>query len=280
MAEETLIGKQYGELLVSLGIITLDDLNRALSIQSNKGGDLDAVLVENEIVSWDRIADCLSEHLSVDTVDLSETPIGEEVLNSIPVRLVHRYQMVPVEKEDGHIKVATADPSDFAAIDDIKFVSKCDVEPLLAYSEDIKTAIKRYYGIGSDTMDGLIDQDGVDLEAEVASGNEGDIEELSEDASIIRFVNQVMSEAISDRATDIHIEPFEHLLRIRYRIDGLLYEASLPPAVRRYQAAIISRIKIMADMNIAEKRLPHDGRITIRRGGTEFDLRVSTVPTH
>ena len=279
MAEEPLLGRPYGELLVSTEAISEEDLNRALAIQANQGGDLDYLLVKHEIRTLEEIHEALCDHLGIETIDITNVAIPREVIDSVPVRLVHRYSMLPVEKENGLIKVATADPSNFAALDDLKFVLKCEVEPVLAYSEDIRTAIKRYYGIGSDTVDRLSEEDGVDLDAEARLGGEEDIEVLSEDASIIRFVNQVMSESINDRATDIHVEPFEDKLRIRYRIDGLLYEASLPPAIRRYQAAIISRIKIMADMNIAEKRLPQDGRITIRRGGTEFDLRVSTVPT-
>ncbi len=278
MAEATL-GKSYGDLLTSIGIIDEDQLNRAMAIQANQGGDLDEVLSENEIAELDEIQEGLSKHLGIERINIGDATIPKEVLDSVPVRLVHRYNLVPVERMDGYLKVATADPSNYAALDDLQFVLKSEVEPLLAYSADIRKAIKQYYGIGSDTVDSLVEEEGVDLESDTLAGGDGDIEELSEDASIIRFVNQVMSEAISDRATDIHIEPFEDMLRIRYRIDGLLYEASLPPAIRRYQAAIISRIKIMADMNIAEKRLPQDGRITIRRGGTEFDLRVSTVPT-
>lgn len=280
MAESGTLGKSYGELLVTLGVLTEDGLNRALAIQSNKGGDLDAILVENEIVSLDTLQKAISHHLGIESFYIKDAKIDGDVLSMIPVRLVHRYQIVPVSKVDGRLKVATADPLDYESLDDMRLLLRCEVEPVLAYSQDIKSSIKRYYGIGSDTVDSLMeDDDGDDLSADLAASGKGDIEELSQDASIIRFVNQVMSEAINDRATDIHIEPFEEFLRIRYRIDGLLYEASLPPAVRRYQAAIISRIKIMADMNIAEKRLPQDGRITIRRGGTEFDLRVSTVPT-
>ncbi|MCA9426435.1 MAG: type II/IV secretion system protein [Candidatus Omnitrophica bacterium] len=276
---EAILGKSYGDLLTSIGVINEDQLNRAMAIQSNKGGDLDAILVDNEIAELESIQAGLSKHLGIERINIGDATITKEVLDSVPVRLVHRYQLVPVERENGCLKVATADPSNYAALDDLQFVLKSEVEPLLAYSGDIRKAIKQYYGIGSDTVDSLVEEEGVDLESDTLAGGDGDIEELSEDASIIRFVNQVMSEAINDRATDIHIEPFEDMLRIRYRIDGLLYEASLPPAIRRYQAAIISRIKIMADMNIAEKRLPQDGRITIRRGGTEYDLRVSTVPT-
>ncbi len=279
MAETPVLGRSYGELLVTLGVMTEDDLNRALAIQSNQGGDLDAILVENSIVDIQKLHDAICDYLGIETVEIKDISIQRDILQLVPVRLVHRYHLVPVERENGCIKVATADPLNHDAFDDLKLLLRCEVEPLLAYSSDIKTAIKRYYGIGSDTVDSLMEEEGDEFATDVSAAADGDIEELSEDASIIRFVNQVMSEAINDRATDIHIEPFDNRLRIRYRIDGLLYEASLPPAVRRYQAAIISRIKIMADMNIAEKRLPQDGRITIRRGGTEFDLRVSTVPT-
>ncbi|GMV65925.1 MAG: pilus biosynthesis protein TapB [Candidatus Hinthialibacteria bacterium] len=279
MAETPVLGRSYGELLVTLGVMTEDDLNRALAIQSNQGGDLDAILVENSIVDIQKLHDAICDYLGIETVEIKDISIQRDILQLVPVRLVHRYHLVPVERENGCIKVATADPLNHDAFDDLKLLLRCEVEPLLAYSSDIKTAIKRYYGIGSDTVDSLMEEEGDEFATDVSAATDGDIEELSEDASIIRFVNQVMSEAINDRATDIHIEPFDNRLRIRYRIDGLLYEASLPPAVRRYQAAIISRIKIMADMNIAEKRLPQDGRITIRRGGTEFDLRVSTVPT-
>jgi type II secretion system protein E len=278
VADSGVLGRSYGDLLVSLGVLSEDGLNRSLAIQANQGGDLDAILVENEILSLDALQEVIARHLGIETVEIKDTPIQRDVLAMVPVRLIHRYQIVPVERENGTLKVATANPLNYDAFDDLRLLLKCEVEPLLAYSPDIKAAIKKYYGIGSDTVDSLMEEDGTEAATEVRTG-EGDIEELSQDASIIRFVNQVMSEAISDRATDIHIEPFEERLRIRYRIDGLLYEASLPPAVRRYQAAIISRIKIMADMNIAEKRLPQDGRITIRRGGTDFDLRVSTVPT-
>jgi type II secretion system protein E len=146
-------------------------------------------------------------------------------------------------------------------------------------SKEIDDAIKRHYGIGAATMEGLIDDaaaEGKDLEVEAQVE---DIDLMAEDASIVRFVNQIIQEAMRDRATDIHIEPLEKELRIRYRIDGLLYEAAIPPTIRKFQSAIISRVKIMADLNIAERRLPQDGKIKIKRSDMEFDLRVSTVPT-
>lgn len=271
-----LIGRRYGELLRSLQVIDAESVNRAAAIQEKSGKNFDTVLVENGIVEENRILESLSAHLGVETIDISNIKLPPEILNQIPVRFVHRYNILPIERRGDTLRIAIADPLNFHALDDLRLLLKCDVEPLLAPSDDIKDAIKTYYGIGADTVEGMMEEDGEEEEELLEKSN---IEELSEDASIIRFVNQIMTEAVLDRATDIHFEPFEDELRIRYRIDGLLYEAAIPPSIRRYQAAVISRIKIMADMNIAEKRLPQDGRINIKSGNVEFDLRVSTIPT-
>ncbi len=271
-----LIGRRYGELLRSLKVIDAESVNRAAVIQEKSGKNFDTVLVENGIVEENRILESLSAHLGVETIDISNIKLPPEILNQIPVRFVHRYNILPIERRGDTLRIAIADPLNFHALDDLRLLLKCDVEPLLAPSDDIKDAIKTYYGIGADTVEGMMEEDGEEEEELLEKSN---IEELSEDASIIRFVNQIMTEAVLDRATDIHFEPFEDELRIRYRIDGLLYEAAIPPSIRRYQAAVISRIKIMADMNIAEKRLPQDGRINIKSGNVEFDLRVSTIPT-
>ena len=197
-------------------------------------------------------------------------------MSQVPIRLVHRYNLIPVERKGEVLRVATADPLNYHALDDLRLMLKLEIEPMLAPSDDIRAAIKKYYGIGADTVDSMLHDEGAVEDAPIEKSN---IEDMSEDASIIRFVNQIMTEAVADRATDIHFEPFEDELRIRYRIDGLLYEAAIPPSIRRYQQAVISRIKIMADMNIAEKRLPQDGRINIKSGNIEFDLRVSTIPS-
>ncbi|MDX9754385.1 MAG: GspE/PulE family protein [bacterium] len=271
-----LIGKRYGELLRSLKVIDNNDLNRAVAIQEKTGKNLDTILVDESIVGEETILETLSSHLGVKTIEVKNITLQPEILRSVPIRFIHRYNIIPVANTNGVLQIATADPLNFHALDDLRLLLKCDIEPLLAPSDDIRAAIKKYYGIGADTVDSLLEEDGGEEEEVQDKVN---IEELSEDASIIRFVNQIMTEAVLDRATDIHFEPFEDELRIRYRIDGLLYEAAIPPSIRRYQAAVISRIKIMADMNIAEKRLPQDGRINIKSGNMEFDLRVSTVPT-
>lgn len=271
-----MVGRRYGEMLRSLNLIETDDVSRAVAIQEKSGKNLDTILVDNGFIDENQMLEALSSHLGIETIDVKNIQLAPEILQQVPVRFIHRFNILPIERRGDALRIATGDPLNFNALDDLRLLLKCDVEPLLAPSDDIQAAIKKYYGIGADTMDSLMEEDGP-MEEEAV--DESNIEELSEDASIIRFVNQIMNEAVADRATDIHFEPFEDELRIRYRIDGLLYEAAIPPSIRRYQAAVISRIKIMADMNIAEKRLPQDGRINIKTAAQEFDLRVSTVPT-
>lgn len=272
------LSRRYGELLRSLEVVTSDDVNRALAIQEQSGKNLDTIIIEQSLADETQIMDALTSHLGVESVDLTNLVIPQETQQLVPVRFVHRYNIMPVSLEGNTLRVATADPLNFHALDDLRLLLKMDVEPVLASSADIRESIKQYYGIGADTLGDILERDGVDdTDGEAAA--QRDIDGVDEDASIIRFVNQIMQEAVTDRATDIHFEPFEDDLRIRYRIDGLLYEAAVPPSIRHYQSAVISRIKVMADLNIAEKRLPQDGRINIRTGSLEYDLRVSTVPT-
>ena len=274
-----LVGEKFGELLTTLGLIEKDDLGRALAIQDNTGKHLDSILIENEMVQEEVLLKTVADSLGIEYVDVAKLKIPDNALDLIPIRLVHKYNIIPYAKEDGVIKIITADPINYQALDDLQLMTKCQIEPILGLSLDITSCIKNYYGIGADTVDSM-NAENVNEGLEVIGKEEReDIGDASEDASVIRFVNQIIMEAISDRATDIHVEPFEDELRIRYRIDGLLYEAAIPPTIKHYQEAVISRVKIMSDMNIAEKRLPQDGRIDIRAGGNEYDFRVSTVPT-
>ena len=273
-----LLSRRFGELLRSLDVVSSEDVNRALAIQEQTGKNLDTILIESSLAGEEQITEALTTHLGVESVDLPALTISKEVLEVVPVRFVHKYNIIPVSYSGNTLRVASADPLNFNALDDLRLLLKLDVEPVLSPSADIRDAIKQYYGIGADTLGDIAERDGLD-EDEGDAMAQRDIDVIDEDASIIRFVNQIMQEAVTDRATDIHFEPFEEELRIRYRIDGLLYEAAVPPSIRHYQAAVISRIKIMADMNIAEKRLPQDGRISVRTGNLEYDLRVSTVPT-
>jgi type II secretion system protein E len=267
------LSRKFGEMLAELGVVDNDDVNRALVEQEKSGRSIDEILIDQKITTEQDLLEKVSSSIGISYVDVDKITIAPDVLKLIPVQLVVRYHVLPISIEDNIVKVATADPLDYTAFDDLRLVAKMEIEPVLAISADIRDAIKRYFGIGADTVDQLM------RDSDRSDEDDAEVEDLTEDATIVRFVNQIIAEAIHDRATDIHIEPFEEELRIRYRIDGILYESPVPPSIRHYQSAVISRFKIMADMNIAEKRIPQDGRINFKSEGQEFDLRVSTVPT-
>ncbi len=268
-----------GQLLVEEGSLSPDDLELALREHHKTGERLGDLLIKMGFVSDEAVQRALAKQLGIPFVKLSEREIPDDVIALVPARAVNHYHLVPVDRVNGALRVAMTDPLDVHTLDDLQMLLKMGVEPLVTTAKEIDEAIKRYYGIGAATVEGLIDEaaeEGKQLEVETQVE---DIDAMAEDASIVRFVNQIIQEAMRDRATDIHIEPLEKELRIRYRIDGLLYEAAIPPTIRKFQSAIISRVKIMADLNIAERRLPQDGKIKIKRGSDDFDLRVSTVPT-
>ncbi len=270
--------KQIGQMLFDKKLISAEDLDQALEELPRTDQRLGELLLKLKLVGEEDLVQTLSEQLDIPYIPLNDIRIESTVIDRVPARLVNLYGAVPLSMQGKRIRVATADPLDVHSLDELRLHMKCDIEPVFATSKDIRDAIKKHYGIGADTMEGMLedesDEESVELPTDVDN-----IENLAEDASIVRFVNQIILEAIDDRATDIHFEPLEDHLRIRYRIDGLLYEANVPQTITRYQAAIISRLKIMADMNIAERRLPQDGKIKIRKGEGDFDLRVSTIPT-
>lgn len=183
----------------------------------------------------------------------------------------------PMEWRGGALVVALPDPDDIQTIDDLRLFLQCDVVPVPAEASEIAEALRRHYGVGAETLEEL-SADGQGERAVKIEGAE-ELESRSEDASVIKFVKQVFLEAFDARATDIHVEPYEGELRIRRRIDGILYEAAVPPSVKNFQSSILSRIKVMANLDIAERRLPQDGRIRVKVGGSDLDLRVSVLPT-
>jgi general secretion pathway protein E/type IV pilus assembly protein PilB len=175
------------------------------------------------------------------------------------------------------LRVATSDAFDLYALDDLRLSTGLEIEPVLATSEDIEKIIKSHYGLGGDTLDEMVEAHDRDEPGAAAEGSE-DLLEMAKEASVIKLVNEIIIEAVNERASDIHIEPYEHHMSIRYRIDGVLLEASVPPQMHRFQAAIISRIKILANLNIAERRISQDGRIKFQVGGRQVDVRVSLIP--
>ncbi len=273
--------KRLGELLVGKGLINIDDLDQALTEQKRNGERIGEVLLKMGAIREDDLMKTLAEQLGIPFEPLTDFHVDRAVIEAVPARLVNLYEVVPLSRKGQTLRVAMRDPLDVHVIDELRLHLKMEIDPVFATLKDIRETIKRFYGIGADTMEGMIEEEAQTPEISIGEirAEVDNIEDLAQDASIVKFVNQIMLEAIDDRATDIHFEPLEERMRIRYRVDGLLSEASVPTTVSRYQSAIISRLKIMADMNIAERRLPQDGKIKIKKGESDYDLRVSTVPT-
>ena len=265
-----------GEILLDKGLVTPEHLAEAMKSRQKGGARLDQVLVEMGYITEQALLSVMSEQLSIPIVDLTTVTIDVDTLRSMPAKLVYRKHLVPISREDGTLKLATSDPFDLYAFDEVRMLTGLQVEPVLALREEIDKVIKAHYGVGGDTVNEMMSTD----DLEVVSKTEGGAEDLdmAQEASVIKLVNEIFLEALNERASDIHIEPYEKDLVIRYRIDGVLHNASLPPQIRRFQSAIISRIKIMSNMNIAEKRLPQDGRIELQAGGKQVDVRVSVIP--
>ena len=266
-----------GELLLKRGLITAEHLAAATRARKRTGQRLDKALVEMGCVSEQQVLEVTSEQLGIAMVDLADVKIDVETLRALPRRLVFRRGLVPLKKSNGTLRLATSDPFDLYSIDEIRMLTGLEIEPVLAPAEEIEKVIKAYYGVGGETVDEMMDSTDLEIIDQDAP-DDGDLLEMAQEASVIKLVNEVFLEAIKERATDIHIEPYENNLIIRYRIDGVLQHTTMPVQIRRFQAAIISRIKIMANLNIAEKRLPQDGRIEVKMGGRQFDVRVSVIP--
>ncbi len=264
-----------GTILVERGLITEQELDEAIREQKRTGERLDHVLVRLGHVDADRVLEAIGRQFDMPIVDLSELEVDEETLRILPSRLVFKQLCVPIRRLGGTLQVATCDPFELSAFDELRLLTGLGVELVLADERDLRKFIRAHYGVAGDTLDAL---GGEDATSETSIESlDGELD-AAEEASVIKLVNDLLLEAIRERATDIHIEPYEDELSIRYRIDGVLGEAGVPPTVNRFRNAIVSRLKIMANLNIAEKRKPQDGRITLRNKGKEYDLRVSVIP--
>jgi type IV pilus assembly protein PilB len=283
----TAMERKLGELLVSDKVISQSDLEAALKKQEENGASLGRILIEMGLASEWEMAAALGKQLNVPFITLSHYEIDPQILASIPAEIVKRYQIVPVDRTGDTLTVALADPSNIFLLDELRLLTKCNIVPVISFESDIKEAIERYYGTSEGGFDEMLkDISQEDSEAasdrtiEEAPAEEASSEDLSvqpDDAPVIQLVNMVISEAIKLRASDIHVEPMEKSLRVRYRIDGVLQEVTPPP--KKFQNAIISRIKILSELNIAERRLPQDGRFKVRMANKAIDFRVSTCPT-
>jgi type II secretory ATPase GspE/PulE/Tfp pilus assembly ATPase PilB-like protein len=268
---------QLIEQIRDRGLLDAPAAERAGVLLAEGKGLEDAILGANG-VSEDALLRALAETFEVPYVDVERQTPSREFLAKFPARVLVRHNILPVSEEDGITLVAAPRITDHAGIDELRLITGRDYRVGLAPAAEIDRAIKKLLGVGADTIQELDAAAGIQV---VEGEGEGDLDEGSgnaNDATIIKFVNQVLIEAIEARTTDIHIEPFEDALRLRYRIDGVLVEAPVPPSLRRFHPAIVSRIKILSHLDIAEKRLPQDGRIKLKLGGNEIDVRVSIIP--
>lgn len=267
------------ETLVEQGVITQDHLTRATEARSSQSERVDQALIRMGFVDERTVLKVLSEDLAIPLVDLSESDIDRELLELVPSRLVHKYALMPVSRNGRGIKVATSDPYNMYALDDVQAVINLPVEPVLATRHQISELIKSFYGVGGDVIHEMVRESGeVEVVDEVTVDSTDLDVQMAQEASVIRLVNEILMEAVSERASDIHFEPFEKDFKVRYRVDGMLHNANVPAEINRFKNAVISRIKILSALNIAEKRLPQDGGFKIKAKGREIDLRVSIVP--
>ncbi len=216
--------------------------------------------------------------LGLEVVDLEHQQPNPDVLAKFPASAVYQYGVLPFKTDGQSVTIVSPDPFDTTAADGLRLVAGCPVKTVLAPREEVEKAVKKYYGVGADAIEKMIEDGRYSVDEDIGAMTKIDVNEMGEEASIVRFVNQIIAEADRQGATDIHIEPQETELRIRYRIDGMLHKVDVPPQLNRLKSAIISRIKVMANLDIAEKRLPMDGRIGIRIAGQDIDIRVSTMP--
>ncbi|MBT5658410.1 MAG: Flp pilus assembly complex ATPase component TadA [Phycisphaerae bacterium] len=264
---------EIGALLLKQGVVSPAEVDEATEEQQRTGERLDQVLVRLGHVDSSTMLQAISEQFSMPIVDLTAITPEPELLKVLPSRLVFRQQCVPIDQSDGTLRVATSDPFELTAFDELRLLTGLSIELVLANEEDLRDFIRQHYGVAGDTLEALhAESDPLEVQAESSDTDQAEL------ASVIRLVNDLLIEAIRERATDLHIEPYENRLAIRYRIDGILTTAAVPRTVDRFRAAIISRLKIMANMNVAERRRPQDGRISMRHEGRVFDLRVSAIP--
>ncbi len=273
---------RLGEILVKNNLINREQLSVALDEQRLSGNQLHigSILISQKIISEEQLTSFLSKQYGVPSVNLSEYEIDPVVIKTIPPEVVQKYQLMPVNRAGATLIIAVSDPSNLFAIEDIKFMTGYNIEIVVASERDIKAAIDRYYDQSASLADVMSDLDVEDFEI-VGDEEQVDLSSLeraTEDAPVVKMVNAILQDAIRKKASDIHVEPYEKLFRVRYRIDGVLYEVMKPPL--KLKNAITSRIKIMAELDIAERRLPQDGRIKIKLGGgKDMDFRVSCLPT-
>jgi type IV pilus assembly protein PilB len=276
--------KRLGDILIEERLLMPEQLSQALYEQRRTGKPLAVILIESGLISEEDIVITLSEQLGIPHLRVESYEISPEVLAEVPEGIATRYHLIPVAKTGNSLTIAMSDPLNIVAIDDVRMLTGYDIETVVSLDSEIKKAIDRYYAGKEVEMDDYEDilrdaeADAVTLLEEQEDPDISHLKEEVEQAPVIRLVNLTLVNAIKQGASDIHIEPFEKVVRVRYRVDGILREAQPPP--KALQAAVVSRVKILAELDIAERRVPQDGRFRIKFQGREIDFRTSTLPTY
>jgi type IV pilus assembly protein PilB len=278
-ATAALTQDKLGDILVREGLITLEQLKKALQEQKSSGMRLGYTLVKLGFIEETEVTKMLARQYRMPAVDLSRFEVDPKILKLLPPDIATRHTVLPLKREGRTLTVAIADPNNVTAIEDIKFITRCDVFPVIAGEYTLRNAIDRYYQQSDAQLQSLLKSVEAEEALEVVEDQQDEdvkAQDLADDAPVVKLINGLLTDAVKRGASDIHIEPFEHEMRVRYRVDGALHEVMKPPVKMR--AALTSRVKIMAQLNIAERRVPQDGRIKLKMGARVIDFRVSTLP--
>lgn len=269
---------EISEVLIRHGLLTTDQGDQVR--QQMNDHRFDKAVIEMGLLTEEQTLRTFADELGMQYVELKDFEIDPELLNLFPTSTIYRHSLLPLRRENGLVEVATSDPFDLEALDELSSLSNLRLEPVLARHDDVVQLIKEKLGVGGDTINELVKQktDEDDDYLAEASRADGELAEMAQQASVIRLVNELLLEALQQQASDVHIEPGERGLKVRYRVDGMLRVQSVPPEINQFYAAIVTRLKIMSRLNIAEKRLPQDGRIELKVAGRDIDVRVSIIP--
>ncbi|MEO8269230.1 MAG: ATPase, T2SS/T4P/T4SS family, partial [Aureliella sp.] len=268
-----------GEILMQRGLLDQQQLNE-MRAQSLGGRELFFAAIGRGLVEEEAALRAVGEVLGMEFVDLRNAEVDLDVVKNFPQKLIYRHSLFPLSRVNGSLTLATSDPLDVYALDEASAATGLSIVPVVSEKAEIARLMKKHLGVGSETVEGLMaarEDDEIQLLEDIESDG-SELGEMAQQASVVRLVNEILVEAVDSRASDVHIESQSAGIVVRYRIDGILHDQPVPPEINRFQAAIISRLKIMARLNIAEKRLPQDGRIKLKVHGREIDIRLSAIP--
>ncbi|RPH40405.1 MAG: type II/IV secretion system protein, partial [Planctomycetota bacterium] len=266
-----------GEILVRNRAATPGQIDEALRKKEGKER-IGQALLRLGFAKEDEILKALSEQTRIPYVDLTGIEIDPSLSNPASMKTIFQRKVLPLDRNNGTMRVALSDPLDLEVLDDLRLLLKAKIMPVMGRPSEIDRLIKKHFGVAADEVNRMVNAAKEDIQVIKETAQQADEKALAEDAGLVKFVNQIFTEAVRERASDIHVEPMEDELRIRYRIDCVLHKVPIPTEIKRFQAAIVSRLKIMSGLNIAEKRLPQDGRIMLNAIGKQIDVRVSVIP--